>query len=378
MNATGRERQSNTELFRIVAMLMIIGHHFVKHGHYDKIAGAWLPNRLWLHFLWLLGKIGVDMFIFITGYYMTGGGQAEGQAMDRAFVSKRITKVLRIALQAATYSMLSYIVFCATGMIRFSIFEAIMQALPIAFNHWWYVTTYVMLIIISPCLNHLIHNTSQSTYLKFLLLLGFIWTGIPLILDTHYQCANLVWMSYVYAVAGYIRIWGHSRRSVWQYLGLAATCVFIMLVLTIIIENLSATHSFFKAHIHHFDNMRQFPVLLTAVCLFMAFQKMAIPTNRFINSTGALTFGIYLFHEENYVRKFLWLRLFRRTGLLGRKIMIPYSIAVILAVFAAGAILEGLRIRFLERYYARPLERLADHLAGIWVSDRVKGIAKWI
>lgn len=56
-------RQSNIELLRIIAMVMIVGHHFAVHGWeggfpYPSIS----VNRLWIQFIQMGGKIGVNVF----------------------------------------------------------------------------------------------------------------------------------------------------------------------------------------------------------------------------------------------------------------------------------------------------------------------------
>lgn len=63
-----RERNSNIELLRIIAMLLIVMHHFSVHG-----LGKELPyclNRYIAGTTILGGKFGVAIFVLISGYYM--------------------------------------------------------------------------------------------------------------------------------------------------------------------------------------------------------------------------------------------------------------------------------------------------------------------
>ena len=70
-NTSQDKRQSNIELLRILAMLFIIAYHFVYHGdvyypHVD-ISGF---NRIFTTFLRPFGKMGVNIFVMISGYFL--------------------------------------------------------------------------------------------------------------------------------------------------------------------------------------------------------------------------------------------------------------------------------------------------------------------
>ena len=73
---TKKQRNSNLELLRIIAMLFIVAHYFSIHGFgssgsFDEmnfiIANS---NNYLIYFLDMLGKIGVDVFVIISAYSM--------------------------------------------------------------------------------------------------------------------------------------------------------------------------------------------------------------------------------------------------------------------------------------------------------------------
>ena len=67
-------RNSNFELLRIIAMIMIIIHHYTVHG-------GWIPftyenftfNMVLTQLMRYGGKIGCHLFMMITGYFMIKG-----------------------------------------------------------------------------------------------------------------------------------------------------------------------------------------------------------------------------------------------------------------------------------------------------------------
>jgi len=69
LNAKNVERDSNFELLRIVAMLMIIGHHLALYGAPCDDPSYISPNILLCQFIQGGGKLGDNIFILITGYF---------------------------------------------------------------------------------------------------------------------------------------------------------------------------------------------------------------------------------------------------------------------------------------------------------------------
>ena len=65
-------RESNIELYRIVLMLLIIAHHYVVNsGLLDVIYNNQLSaNSIFWSIFGAWGKVGINCFLLITGYYM--------------------------------------------------------------------------------------------------------------------------------------------------------------------------------------------------------------------------------------------------------------------------------------------------------------------
>ncbi len=67
------QRDSGPELLRIIAMMLIVASHFSLHsglpldGGYE---GTHPFNVLWAQWLAFGGKLGVDIFVMISGYFL--------------------------------------------------------------------------------------------------------------------------------------------------------------------------------------------------------------------------------------------------------------------------------------------------------------------
>ena len=77
-------RQSNFELLRIVAMLMIVFHHFAFHGELSYEGAGLSAPHLWYNLIIMDGKTGVNIFVLISGYFLVN---------DKELSLKRLLKL---------------------------------------------------------------------------------------------------------------------------------------------------------------------------------------------------------------------------------------------------------------------------------------------
>lgn len=105
IQTTAKHRESNFELLRIIAMLMIVGSHLACHGVQRVLEGdlafvayksGSITNRIFTNFLQPLGDVGVALFFMITGYFLC---------------KKTRTSIKKVALESAFYSFLFGIAF---------------------------------------------------------------------------------------------------------------------------------------------------------------------------------------------------------------------------------------------------------------------------
>lgn len=344
-------RQSNIELLRIVAMIMIIAHHFSFHGGFKFSSDTITATRFWVQFLLIGGKIGVNIFMLISGYFLVSAR------------SLKTNKVLKLWLQIFTYSVGIFIVFSLCGAETFGIKKLIKLCFPITYSQWWFASTYFILYLLSPYINKLLHSLDKKQYQHFLLLLGFCWCIIPTLTAQANQSNNLLWFVFLYAFAGYIRLFKpqtNIKGSTYIWMSIAVT---LLTFLSAVVSDFLGTKiEFFYENATILYGMRKFPIFLIAAMLFIGFLKTDIGYKPVINTISSATFGVYLIHDNKYIRPFLWKTLFKNASYAENNILIPYSLLVIAAVFIGCTVIELARIHILEKRYARALDSAADKI----------------
>ena len=66
------QRNSNLELYRIIVMLLIVAHHYVVNSGVLEIASEYPTSlrSLYYYLFGAWGKVGINCFVLITGYFM--------------------------------------------------------------------------------------------------------------------------------------------------------------------------------------------------------------------------------------------------------------------------------------------------------------------
>ena len=326
-------------------MFLIIASHFSAHGGFDFAIDTISVNRLWIQ-CWRTGNIGNNIFILLSGYFLVNSSNI------------KIGKILKLWGQMFFYSVIIYVIFLGAGLISFNIKGLIRTLCPVTFRKWWFASCYFVLYLISPCINIFLKNLEKQVYRKMLLATTVYWCLIPTFTNQNFESNNLIWFVYIYSLAGYIKLWAEDftiRRSTCFYLsGLIA---FFTVLSVIILDILSLKAPFFAKYTAYFYDKQKLSIFLISLFLFLGFKNSNIAYNKKINTMASAVFGVYLIHENEFIRPFLWGPVFHNAGFSYSPYLIPYSVIVVLLVYTTCTLIELFRIKFIEKKYLKFLER---------------------
>lgn len=345
-------------------MLLIIAHHFSIHGGFEFSVSEISINKLWIQFIQLGGKIGVNIFVLISGYFLINAKKT------------KINKVLKLWIQIFMYSLGIFIIFVATGG-AFGVKEIIKNMFPITFSVWWFASTYFILYLMFPYLNRLIIQLDKDAYFKFIIITTICWVLIPTFTTKSYESNALIWFMYLYTISGYVKLHlNNIKISGRKSICIALVFVFITLLSTMIFDFVGLKIPVVGKHATYFYGMQQLPVVCISIFLFIGFLNLKIKYNKIINIIATATFGVYLIHDNSYVRNFLWKVLFRNADFANSIFLIPYSLLVIILVFLVCTFIELFRIHIVEKRYLNIVEKISKHLDeyfnnfGVWLMTK--------
>lgn len=196
MTSEVKHRESNIELFRIIMMLLIVAHHYVVNsGVLDAIN---MPPYTWKHyFLYVFGmwgKIGINCFVLITGYFMC-----------KSDITAR--KFLKLLLEVLFYNIVIYAIFALTGYEPFSIARMIKAISPIKSIADDFIGCFLIYYLMIPFLNAMVNHISKNQHqiLICLCMLFFVvWDQIP---GVEYRFNYVGWFCVLHVISSYIRVY---------------------------------------------------------------------------------------------------------------------------------------------------------------------------
>ena len=355
-------RNSALELLRILGMITIVFHHFAVHGGFEFSSASITLNTLWYQFIYMVGLLfGNHIFVLISGYFLISSD------------GPKFRKLFAMWFEIFFYSVAIYLIFTLSGHETFSFKALFLSMRPVSQTLYWFPATYIILYILHGWLNLFLKSLSRENYLKFLATLLGLWCILSTLLQSELSGSDLMTFILLYSLGGYFRLWGSnvgSNKFILYGLGFIAVSYLIIVISDIIGQNFP----FFDIHIIYFYLLamtRPFP-LAVALCLLIGFRSLRVPYSKIINLMASATFGVYLIHDNNLVRPFLWREVFRNASFQDSPYLIPYSIIVVLFVYVLCILIELARAKLFALCRADSLAaKFADsceHLLQRWLN----------
>ena len=339
-----KTRDSNIELLRIIAMCLIIFHHMALNT--GIVEGYTVNGNMVFGIIGGIGgKIGVVIFLIITGYF----------SINKNFSFK---KVFILWLQIFCYSVGFMLVFRITGIEKWSKVDTLKTFFPLAYNQYWFITVYLYLLLLIPFINKFLNGLSRENYNKLLIVLTIIFVVIPtifysngLIGSTQTPMGILLFI-YVYIIGAYIRLYGLKFFENKKLRNILLICLGYIIVFAIVLigKKLEQKNIFWANLFAYYREMNSIFILVPSIALFYIFKEWKIRCNKVINYFASISFAVYLFHESNFMRYRLWHNIFGMEFInnIPGGVFSTLIIAII-SFYIITAIIEVLRKNLVEK-----------------------------
>ena len=291
------KRDSNLELFRIITMILIIAHHYVVNSgltsqilYQNPLSGA----SIFLFLFGAWGKIGINCFILITGYFMCKSN----------ITMKKFVKLLA---EVMFYRIVIYTVFIVTGVQEFSVIETAKLLIPITTVSTNFTGTFLLFYLCIPFLNIIIKNLTEKQHVYLLLTSGLIYVLFGTIPSFYVTMNYVSWYIVLYFIASYVRLYPKklfNSKKIWGMVSLVSiTLSAVSVIACLWVGEKIDRHMAYEFVI----DSNTFLAVTTGLSTFMFFKNIKIKYNKFINICGASTFGVLLIHaNSNTMRQWLW------------------------------------------------------------------------
>ena len=330
MKEVTNKRESNFELLRIIAILLIIAHHFCVHSRMSLQNPYTFNPNYFITTIFATGCIANNIFILITGYFM---------------VNKKINykKIISLVLDMEFYSIIIYLVLSITGLIKN--ISPIKSILTIFYGNWFCIY-YIILYLFIPYLNHLLNTLPKEALKKLIITILVLVCIVPTFIDVwSFSVHDVFILSYL--IGGYIKLYPNKNmtqkkiKSILFYtISLLIICILSLYMIGIHFKVLPFINDFPRRYIC--SNSSIF-VIIIAVCIFSLFKNKKIKYNKYVNTASTTVLGIYLIHDNYLVRNIIWNKIAPISLYFNKWYFPMYAITKILAIFIICYIIVRLK-----------------------------------
>lgn len=282
--------------------------------------------------------------MMISGYFMS----------QNKFKFKRVIKLI---LQTLFYSLGIYIILNILGLIPFSITSLVKATFPILFKEYWFATGYVIIFILSPFINKVINNITRKELLIFICTILFMWSIIPTFTKCDMYGNEICQLFLFYLLGAYIRKYPNNILSRNKYKVSIISSVLLILS-TLSLNLLALKYPIFDCGEFFFSRHSILTILL-GFSLLSIFVDLKI-NNKYINKIASCSFGIYLIHNNNYIKEIIWIDIFHNPSFAISPYLIIHLVITVLIVFIVCGIIEYLRQIIIEKPIMKWIDKYWD------------------
>ena len=340
-----KARQSNIELLRIIAMLMVLLLHatFETFGYAHTSSITHAPWR-WLSIITTAAACMqcVNVFVLITGWFGT---------------SFKLKGLLRIVSECTFISLAMFVFMYLLGL---PLPHQLYNYLKVIWSYW-FVRAYVLLYLFTPVLNSFVQQSSEKQLRHFLVL--FFTLSIPLSFVSSDLSRGFSTISFfgLYLLGRYMRLYLAPRLERYHTVALLMPYIVNTLIMSLTLWSTA----FFAPQFHNwflplFTAYSNPLVIISAMSLLLFFTRLQFKSH-IINVVAAGSFAAYLTHQQAYVRP----HYFQLIKFIDQQTSSTalYALAItvtIITLFMASAMLDVMWQRVYQ-YVNTQLSRICTH-----------------
>lgn len=332
------ERNSGFELLRILAMLLIIGHHLSWYGGGTSVDFSAGINRYIAQFLFIGGSLGVDIFFILSGYFLSSG----------KFRSKRLIKLDFTVWFYSVAALLIAVLVLHNNQDIWSVLRAIF---PIVLQNYWFITVYAVTYLLLPLLNKAIDALDKKHFTVIAAIMFFLVCIVPCAVPSLRIGVLSGFLNkgiYGYFIGAYLRKYPIKFMDN----AVVSAVMFILSYIALgLISVYGAKHSDVNSVVAFKDMFlahESFLMIICASSAVMLFKNIKIGTVKPINFITQGVLGVYIIHDSPQLRGWIW-NFFHASAAANGNWYLLHALGIAAAIFFGCTAIEIARIYLIEK-----------------------------
>lgn len=342
----------------MIGMVLIVAQHFQSERvfeHDEKDYPKHLFNETLMNCMAAGGKVGVNIFLLLSGYFF------KDQGMKPA-------SLLRTWIQTVNWSHIIFFVEWIRRPMWWGDFQK--GLFPVYSSSYWYVSSYLGAMMLSPGIALAAKKSSGSQLLSMILSLFAVMCLFPW--GTYTAYCNIQWFTFVSLIGSAIRRFEPRLAKISTF----KLKVALMLLLAInygSVVYFTATPSSEYARSHGGpgaltrENNSKLALYIGIVAFLLALRVETYSDT--INQVSSCTFGVYLIHENPFLKSDIWNTLVDTRRYQNHVLFPVHALTSVTAVYMGCSLLEYLRQKLFGSLEHSIANFLLNFLA--WIQNKL-------
>ncbi len=350
-----KDRNVGIDLLRIISMCMIIIIHMNGYGGASEKIGAYSLKYFIAQALNFSVICSVNCYALISGF------------VNCQNIKKNVAgSVISLWKQVFFYSVGIVLLTKILKPDEIGIHQILEAFFPAMSMQYWYFTYYIPVLILMPYLNMLIEKMDMNSMRKLMASLFLIFSVFPWTFQTDWFGLNrgfsCFWLIICYLWGAWIRKeqeMGDILFSKCQKRVLVWGFIIIVAVQVLVRYGLDMLGIILKKEMplmHDFVGYTSPFAVIEACLLVLLFSRMNICSTKmkdFIVKVSSASFGVYLIHDNHYVRKYLMMNKFIMVGQLNVICYVFVIVVLTVGIYMYCAVVELIRQYFSRFYFTK-------------------------
>lgn len=329
------ERDSKFELLRIISMFLIVLCHitlvptiFNSVGANVNFVIAHLQTASALENLAIFGRAGNELFVLISGYFL----------IEKKPKISRFFRTMNLVHMYSWSFLIISLILSLFFTIHINLSEIFHQIFPVIFSQYWFVTVYLVIILLSPFLNTLIKNLNmKQNFTLFGILISVILFFPTLMLRANNNVGfhDIGVFITLYYGAALLRLYPQKLNFKKKWLVASFLTGWLIQLFVICTFNyLGVTYRkdvlILKAN--YFNSQESIFLFLMCYSLFILIVFAKDFKNRLINRFAVVSFDVYLIHANIFVFPILFKNNYIISIYNSKGVIYSVTVAVLMAI----------------------------------------------
>lgn len=336
----GGGRNYSVDLLKIFSMIMVVILHLNLFGGLLTSADQSdsFPFRFTVNLFEEICIIAVDVFIIISSWFLSA---SNGYSLK----TKRVVRlIVSMFFWYLVMTAVAFLLGVRPG------YKELLFSLPIIGKSYDFITGYLILYLLSPYLNRLIHHLNQRTHKRLSIILALIFCLFaPIIANQYamvYKGYSFAWFICIYLIVSYVRIYTRWSDVSWKWY---FTCFVSLTLMGALVRCFVPEEIPLYVTKGHYNDPIVFSSAVSCFLLFASFTIKKRTSVKLIEFFVPLSVAVFFIHANMFIEqwfKSLSFYIFINDNPFRYLIIIPL---LAVSIYLAGTICEFIREKLFDR-----------------------------